>query len=83
MKARLLTGKYYRREDGKLVKYSAGDILEVSSAEARRLDVREEIIIPTPVKKTMTRTKKEPVVAVNKKNDPQKEDSELENVDGD
>lgn len=80
MKARLLTGKYYRRESGKLVKYSAGDILKVSSAEARRLDVREEIIIPEPVKKPMSRTKKAGAPGSDK-NDDEKNDPELEEID--
>lgn len=39
MKVKLLSGKYYRREGGELVKHSAGDVLEVSPAEARRLHV--------------------------------------------
>lgn len=57
MKARLLTGKYYRRENGRIVKYSAGDILTIFPAEARRLDVREEILVANE-KKPMVRTKK-------------------------
>jgi len=49
MKARLLSGKYYRREeDGRMKRYTAGSILEISPTEARRLDVREEIISPSP-----------------------------------
>lgn len=48
MKAKLLSGKYYRRENGGLVKYLAGDILEVSPAESRTLNVEKHV----PVQRT-------------------------------
>jgi hypothetical protein len=75
MKVRLLSGKFYRREkEGRLVRYSAGDLIEVSDMEASRLDVREEIISPSPSKTKIAVKRKTTTKADVKKTDAKKQD---------
>lgn len=77
-----IEGKYYRRENGKLVRYKKGDFIEVTPAEARRLNIREKLEISDKPKKITRKTKPEKKVEVKDKKVEVKADETPEEVKG-
>lgn len=60
MKFKLLRGRHARFEDGVLVRYAVGDVIDLSDEEARAFGVRVEKVVAPPraKKKAKKKTKK-------------------------
>ncbi len=63
MKVILEVGKFYRRENGVLVRYTPGDVFPASSDEFRHLEAKEQVFIrkATPAKEKEPAPTKAPV----------------------